>query len=60
MITGKNSIWKMLALFLIVLPAVLNLIFCKTAAISVLNGLLVSVELLAVVVILYLKWSAKD
>lgn len=60
MITGKNSIWKMLALFLIVLLAVLNVIFCKTAAISVLNGLLVSVELLAVVVILYLKWSAKD
>ena len=38
--------------------AVLDLIFCKTAAISVLNGLLVGAELLAAVVILYLKWSA--
>lgn len=60
MITGKNSLWKMLALFLIVLLAALNVIFCKTTAVGVLNVLVTSAELLAVCVILYLKWSAEN
>lgn len=60
MVIGKNSVWKMLALFLVVLLAVLNIIFCKTSALSVVNALLVSAELLAAAVILYMRWSARS
>ncbi len=60
MIIGKDSIWKMLALFAIVLLAVLDLIFCSMKAVSVLNGLLVAGSLLAVAVKLFQRWSAKS
>lgn len=59
MIIGKDSIWKMLALFAIVLLAALDIIFCSTKVICVLNGLLVAGSLLLVAVKLYQRWSAK-
>ena len=46
-------------MFTIVLLAVLDVIFCKTEAVIVLNGLLVAGSLLAVTVKLYRRWSAE-
>lgn len=60
MIIGKNSIWKMLALFLIVLLAALDVIFCSAKTVYVVNSLLVAGALLAAAVKLYRKWSVKS
>lgn len=58
MIIGKNSIWKMLALFLIVLVAVLDLIFCaQCKTVMWINGILVSSLLGFAAVALYKKWE---
>ena len=59
MITGKDSIWKMLALFAIVLLAVLDIIFCSRKITYVLNALLVAGTLLFGAVKLFRKWSEK-
>lgn len=58
MIVGKDSVWKMLALFAIVLLAALDVIFCSTRAVYILNALLVGGSLLAGAVKLFRKWSA--
>ena len=61
MITGRDSIWKMLALFILVLVAVLDIIFCtKLKAVMWLNGAVVFVLIGMVVYDLYTKWKDKD
>ena len=60
MIIGKDSVWKMLALFAIVLLAVLDIIFCSTKAVYILNALLVAGSLLGIAVKLFQKWRARN
>lgn len=60
MIVGKDSIWKMLALFAIVLLAVLDIIFCSVRAVYIINALLVAGSLLGIAVKLYRKWSGEN
>lgn len=60
MIVGKDSIWKMLALFAIVLLAVLDIIFCSVKAVYIINALLVAGPLLGIAVKLYRKWSGEN
>lgn len=60
MIVGKDSIWKMLALFAIVLLAVLDIIFCSVKAVYIINALLVAGFLLGIAVKLYRKWSGEN
>lgn len=61
MITGKDSIWKMLALFALVLVACLDLIFCtKLTAVMWLNGAVVFALIGMVVYDLFTKWSNKQ
>lgn len=58
MITGKGSIWKMAALFGLVLLAVLDIIFCaQNIFVEWLNGLLVAGTLLWIAVNKYKRWS---
>lgn len=61
MITGRNSIWKMLALMALVLIACLDIIFCtKVTAVMWLNGAVVFVLIGMVIYDLYTKWKDKD
>lgn len=60
MIVGKDSIWKMLALFAIVLLAVLDIIFCSVKAVYIINALLVAGSLLGIAVKLYREWSGEN
>ncbi len=61
MIIGKNSIWKMLVLFVIVLVAVLDLIFCtKSVIVEWINGILIFLELGWLTYNLYVKWSKES
>ena len=60
MIVGKDSIWKMMALFAIVLLAVLDIIFCSVKAVYIINALLVAGSLLGIAVKLYRKWSGEN
>ena len=61
MITGKGSIWKMLALFAIALVAVLDLIFCaQNKAVMWINGIVIFLALGWTVYDLYKKWEDKD
>ena len=61
MITGRNSIWKMLALFVLVLAAVLDIIFCtKVTAVMWFNGAVVVALIGMVVYDLYTKWKDKE
>lgn len=60
MIIGKDSVWKMLALFAIVLLAALDVIFCSTRAVYILNALLIAGSLLGIAVKLYQRWSARN
>ena len=57
MITGKNSIWKMAALFAIVLVAALDIIFATQ--VEWINGILVAGSLLYFAYSKYKKWSEK-
>ena len=59
MITGKNSIWKMLALFVLVLVAVLDIIFAQNRVVARINSILIAAELGWLVYNLYVKWSKK-
>ena len=60
MITGKNSIWKMAALFAIVLVAALDIIFAtQSLVVEGINGILVAGSLLYFAYSKYKKWSEK-
>lgn len=50
----------MLALFAIVLLAVLDIIFCSIKAVYILNALLVAGSLLGIAVKLFRRWSAEN
>ena len=59
MIIGKDSIWKMAALFALILLAALDIIFCSRRITYVLNAVLVAGTLAGIAVKLYRKWSAE-
>lgn len=57
MVVGKDSIWKMLALFVLVLVACLDIIFAQNRAVARINSILIAVEIGWLVYNLYIKWS---
>lgn len=59
MIIGKDSWWKGLILFLIVLVLVLDIIFCSKKAVDLLNCGFVVLCGLASLRVLWKKWSEK-
>lgn len=61
MITGKGSIWKMLALFVLALVAALDLIFCAQSKVVMwINGIAIFCSIGYVVYTLYKIWEDKD
>ena len=61
MITGKGSIWKFAALFVLVLLACLDLIFgTQSIVVEWINSLLVAGTLGFVTYKLYQRWKDKD
>ena len=59
MVTGKNSIWKMLALFVLVLVAVLDIIFAQNRVVARINCGVTVVVLSMIVYDLWMKWREK-
>lgn len=57
MVVGKDSIWKMLALFVLVLVAFLDIIFAQNRAVARINSILIAVEIGWLVYNLFIKWS---
>ena len=57
MVVGKDSIWKMLALFVLVLVACLDIIFAQNRVVARINSILIAVEIGWLVYNLYIKWS---
>lgn len=57
MVVGKDSIWKMLALFVLVLVACLDIIFTQNRVVARINSILIAVEIGWLVYNLYIKWS---
>jgi len=57
MVVGKDSIWKMLALFVLVLVACLDIIFAQNRVVARINSILIAVEIGWFVYNLYIKWS---
>lgn len=57
MVVGKDSIWKMLALFVLVLVACLDIIFAQDRVVARINSILIAVEIGWLVYNLYIKWS---
>lgn len=57
MVVGKDSIWKMLALFVLVLVACLDIIFAQSRVVARINSILIAVEIGWLVYNLYIKWS---
>lgn len=57
MVVGKDSIWKMLALFVLVLVACLDIIFAQNRAVARINSILIAAEIGWLVYNLYIKWS---
>lgn len=57
MVVGKDSIWKMLALFVLVLVACLDIIFAQNRVLARINSILIAVEIGWLVYNLYIKWS---
>ena len=57
MVVGKDSIWKMLALFVLVLVACLDIIFTQNRVVARINSILIAVEIGWLVYNLLIKWS---
>lgn len=57
MVVGKDSIWKMLALFVLVLVACLDIIFAQNRVVARINSILIAAEIGWLVYNLYIKWS---
>ena len=57
MIVGKDSIWKMLALFALVLVAGFDIIFAQNRVVARINSILIAAEIGWLVYNLYIKWS---
>lgn len=57
MVVGKDSIWKMLALFVLVLVACLDIIFAQNRVVARINSILIAAEIGWLAYNLYIKWS---
>lgn len=60
MVVGKDSIWKMLALFVLVLVACLDIIFAQNRVVARINSILIALEIGWLVYNLFIKWSRKN